>query len=82
MERLKVSPNPALSDVTVQLPSNIAVGTYEIRLVGSDGKEYSRQPYQISPGGTLQIPVANFPPGLFIFYFSAPGKHYTGRFVR
>jgi len=82
VERLKVSPNPASSEVVVQLPSDIAAGTYEVRLVGSDGQEYSRQPYRISPGGNLQMPVANLPAGLFIFHFSAPGKHYTGRFIR
>ncbi|WP_157472067.1 T9SS type A sorting domain-containing protein [Neolewinella persica] len=82
VERLKVSPNPVTTEVSVQLPSDITTGTYEVRIVGSDGREFGRQPYRLSPGGTLQMPVAKLPAGHYMFHFSVPGKHYTGRFIR
>jgi hypothetical protein len=82
VERLRVSPNPVTTEVMVQLPSDIVAGTYEVSIVGSDGREFSRQPYRLSPGGTLQMPVAQLPAGHYVFHFSVPEKHYTGRFIR
>ena len=65
-QSIRIYPNPAGSEISVELPDEIAAGNCTVTILSMDGKMVFRQDYPSGVSGVLRIPVEGLPPGLYL----------------
>lgn len=81
--RTDLLPNPVSGAVAQLRIADAPAGTYDLRLLGTDGRSYVEQTVQFSGNTeTVELPVADLTPGVYFVQIQHEGRQRTVRLVR
>jgi hypothetical protein len=79
--KMRIYPNPALTEISVELPGESGKAGY-ISILNPDGRVLCRQDFPAGKTGCLTIPVAELPSGIFLVKAVKGDNFWISTFVK